>query len=288
MWCSPRLPLLHVYFHHELPHSGWRSPRYVAYQLEYSFGKIASSACAKFMSEAVVAWDYTAGQTEFWHSQRGMRNVTHVSVTAATRTVGLLEQRRPRHCRVCMCMRQMPLCFHPVIEYKLPPASEPQSETVVFPGLVGGKRRRENIIAELRGAGITVDVRQSRPMHDSICSGTTLSITLVFTLVFTLMSSMPTSPVMLCCARRPVRTWRETALCVRCTACTTSWTLVATRWCSTSTHTMTAACRSWRCDSAVMYQLRASDARLLQSVTLWCVADATLNAVHRQQRVHRV
>ena len=190
MWCSPRLPLLHVYFHHELPHFGWRSPRYVAYQLEYSLGKVTSTACAKFMSEAVVAWDYTAGQTEFWHSQRGMRNVTHVSVTAATRTVGLLEQRRPRHCRVCMCMRQMPLCFHPVIEYKLPPASEPQSETVVFPGLVGGKRRRENIIAELRGAGITVDVRQSRPMHDSICRGTMLSIALVFTLVFTLVTDV--------------------------------------------------------------------------------------------------
>jgi hypothetical protein len=59
---------------------------------------------------------------------------------------------------------QLPLCYHPSIEYQLDElvaqgtSSAYTKFDVVFPGVVAGKRRREEIVRELEAAGVTVKV----------------------------------------------------------------------------------------------------------------------------------
>ena len=54
---------------------------------------------------------------------------------------------------------QMPLCYHPSIEYKLDASAVEVKSDALFPGLVAGKVRREEIIDELKDAGVKVRVR---------------------------------------------------------------------------------------------------------------------------------
>ena len=53
----------------------------------------------------------------------------------------------------------MPLCYHPSIEYKLDASAVEVKSDALFPGLVAGKVRREEIIDELKDAGVKVRVR---------------------------------------------------------------------------------------------------------------------------------
>ena len=73
----PLVPVLHTYFHYEIPKSTARSRRYVAYQLEYAESKIKASRCDEYMRYPVAAWEYTNNQLPFWHS-KGITNVTQV------------------------------------------------------------------------------------------------------------------------------------------------------------------------------------------------------------------
>ena len=59
------------------------------------------------------------------------------------------------------CLLQLPLCYHPSIEYRLSGLQRHANDTVdvLFPGIVEGKPRRERIIADLQANGITVSVR---------------------------------------------------------------------------------------------------------------------------------
>ena len=63
-------------------------------------------------------------------------------------------------CVAAFLRTQMPLCYSPAIEYRLPndyeqPPSQPNS--VLFPGI--SKDRREDILTELKSAGIKTRVK---------------------------------------------------------------------------------------------------------------------------------
>jgi hypothetical protein len=73
----PKVPVTHTYFHYDNPPANARSRRYIAYQMEYSRGKIKSSTCQGYMGGAMAAWEYTSDQLQFWHDS-GIANVTQV------------------------------------------------------------------------------------------------------------------------------------------------------------------------------------------------------------------
>ena len=56
---------------------------------------------------------------------------------------------------------QMPLCYHPSLEYQLNSVTVNATThvDVVFPGVVTGKPRREAIVNSLKEAGMSVRVR---------------------------------------------------------------------------------------------------------------------------------
>ncbi len=84
------MPVLHTYFHYEIPKPSARNRRYVAYQLEYAEGKIKSSRCEDYMRNPVATWEYTDNQLAHWRNL-GIANVTQVGGGVQGRRWGLMS-----------------------------------------------------------------------------------------------------------------------------------------------------------------------------------------------------
>jgi hypothetical protein len=136
---------------------------------------------------------------------------------------------------------QMPLCYHPTIEYELVGwekqlgASE-STKPALFPGIVSGKPRREEILRELKAGGLLVEVGVKRCRH-------TIPHRVHYSSLSLLMRSMLSTPSY----RRRART-KARRICLQpSTVSKTCWTPRVAWRSSTSTRTETAARLSWRC-----------------------------------------
>ena len=103
-------PLLSLYFHYEIPRATKRERRFLAYQLEYGPNKVRDKHNLAYLNDSVVPMEYTQAQLQQWRD-RGIDRI-----------------------------QQLPLCYHPSIEYNLPATPEPSSNAL-FPGIINGKRR---------------------------------------------------------------------------------------------------------------------------------------------------
>jgi hypothetical protein len=93
------VPVLHTYFHYEIPKARSRNRRFVAYQLEYAEAKVGSKLCHAYMAGAVATWEYTKDQLRLWHDA-GIPQATQVSCRVVScRVVSC----RVVSCRVVSC-----------------------------------------------------------------------------------------------------------------------------------------------------------------------------------------